>query len=435
MPTQRLVITAQSNGALPWTPDGVWANPFLPLLQAIIDPGTANGITCDFIAAPMDGGTAPASQGTLCSSTGVCIGFGAMTEAADGYMGTATSDTYIRPRQPAHPSFGPADWPTWPLTNRGEGMRLFLASRSAQVKAEAAAILHHHWEWDGNGSFDANAAWVAGDLRVLEFGLRREYAMVRQELGRTPAETPVFFVCPGPLSNRAQGENGTIRVEGYQYLRRVYERLAGDPAFNARVLDASFMDSDWDREWLVDQTGGQYGPHGNISDYRQMARRIAYELGNLLGPVWNPAGWTARTRGPAAGPRAYHAQWIDPTTIDVWIAHDGSTDIVLVGTSTVGWHVTYDGQAVTVASVVRQAPNVLRLTLAASFRCAELLRVGFATTGLRVRMANKVLDNRLAVDGGRLVPASITGADRIEGHLQRNLVPLRVARTAPSPVL
>jgi len=278
---------------------------------------------------------------------------------------------------------------------------------------------------------------VLGRRRPARPGIRAAAAIrdVRGELGRSAAETPIFFACPGPLSNRAQGEEGSIPIAGYQYLRRVYERLAADTSFNARVLDASFMDSDWDREWLVDQTGGQYGPHGNITDYRQMVRRVAYEVGNLLGPAWNPTGWAGLTRSPASGPRAYHAQWIDATTVDAWIAHDGGTDMALAGTATVGWHVTYDGQAIAVSGVSVAAPNRLRLTLASSCRCAEQLRIGFATLGRRVRLANKTTDNRTLVDSGRLVPAALSGAQRIDGQLQRNIFMLPVVRTAPRAVL
>lgn len=405
MPNFRIWAYGQSN--MVWlnntTPGSPINDIMLPSLRQLVDPtGTEATLSVQYDL-----------TGTCFAGTGSGFTNASMPLQADGTYGTASSACLVRPRAPSDPLF--TNWANWPLTSIADARITYATNLAAAIKAEVSCILAMHSEYDTRGY--AVNGWAQNDSRVVEFAWRRMIGALRAALGKTPAQLPVLATIAVPYT---PGSN-----DGFDTTTRAILALAGDAAFNLRIICEQTMDMTWDR----DGPAGAYTWHANNDDLALLARRIARGVAREMGPVWAPNGF--RTR-PSIGPVAYWVQRVDDTSVDVWVRHDGGNALSLPATPGLGWQVRYNGRAVAVTGAVLQPDNRrIRLTLAEPCRSHRLLSIAYGWGNTRLLPGGGIYDNAASFDA-KAIAAGVTGADRINDALRRTRTRLAVQTTAPT---
>jgi hypothetical protein len=369
----------------------------LPMVREIIDPTQAEATLGRIYT---EGG---ADNGKpMFTGTGMAFDNNPVTIAGDNYAGTAAMESFVRWAAPLDTARF-LDWPNYPLTDRGSAITTYLAALSAPAKAAAAWIYYQHSEYDSQG-FSLNGGIVLRDHRVLEFSARRFIGAFRTALGKTAAQLPCLFSVPIPFSN---GTN-----DGMNMCMRAFEALVADRAFNARFVVRQAMDCDWNGDGGA---LGEYQSHGSNADIHLLARRSALGIANVMGPSLAPTNNTLRAW---RGPRIVHAQWVNTQLVRVWIEHDGGADLTLPATATAGWRVEYAGAPVAVTDVTRHSARSLDLALATACPIAAATRVFYNWGNARTMQGGAVYDDQDTWDA-KVLPAAITGANRIKGALNR----------------
>lgn len=378
----------------------------VPILQAMLDPAQADTTVATFYI----------NEGTAIGGIGLCFDSSpALTLAGDNFYGAAGSECFVRPSAPGLPTWD--DWTAWPITTAGANLVAAYSGASAPDKAAIQAINWFQTEYDAAG-YGVNG-WADNNPEIWEKAARRLVTAVRAAVGKSAAALPVLFATPFPFSPATN--SGTEAVYAAQ------QRLVDDAAFNAARWGGNLMDMVWDRN---DGSGGNDGVlrfHPNQGDQTLVSRRAGYAQARILGPAWAPGVYR-----PAAGrgPRPVYAQWVDGTTIDVFVEHDCGNDLALPASPAAGWRVTYGNLAVTVSSVAKQDGRRLRLTLASSCPIAAAIRVFYSWGAARIiptpaatgtQGTGAVYDNASTWDA-KAIPAGLTGADRLNFPLHRTPV-------------
>jgi hypothetical protein len=406
MPTFRIWQHGQSN--MIWlnntTPGSPVDEILIPTLQQLVDPLQTEATLARYY-----------DQANTCFNGGIGMVLdSSQAIAADGYAGTAGSNTLVRAAPPSDSVKFP-DWASWPLTTRGTNGIAFASAVAAATKAEISCILAFHSEYDTRGW--ATNGWTANDPRIVEYGWRRYMGALRAALGKTAANCPIMSPVPIPYT---VGSN-----EGFNNVAEAFHRLAADPSFNMRIITWQTMDCTWDR----DGPAGSYTWHASNADLALLARRLARGIAREMGPVWAPNGFRSR---PCLGPRAWWAQAIDATTIDVWVKHDGGAALTLPATPGLGWNVTYNGRAVSVSGAAVQADNRrIRLTLAEACPSWRLLRVAYGWNNTRLDVGGGIYDDAATFDP-KAIAAGVTGPNRINDALHRSRTRIAVQPGAPT---
>jgi len=199
---------------------------------------------------------------------------------------------------------------------------------------DATAIVWMHSEYDSRNPDLSATDWAAA--------VRSDAAMVRQALGR---EAPYLFVAAHPYGD------GTDT--GHQAIRAGMERLAADPAFDARIaarapdIDASLDDLDGNPSTI------EYGfAHITPGDAQLIAARIARSVAEEWAAHAKPGSPVAAAGGDIAneGPRVTQAMPLDATRLQVDVAHDAATGfqpLNAVAATGLGWSLrTPDGRRI-----------------------------------------------------------------------------------------
>lgn len=389
------------------TPGSPTNDTMLPLLRQLIDPTGAEaslGVQYDL-------------TGTAFSGIGVAFSNATATAGADFYYGVAADAQLTRPAAPADTARF-QDWANWPLTSSGASRIAYAQALPAATKAEIAAIMFMHSEYDSNG-YKSNS-WAAGDPRVVEFSQRRMIGALRAALGKTAADLPVLAAIAIPYSPSPG--------DGVDLVNRAIRTLAADPAFNLQIVVEQTMDMTWDR----DGPAGSYTWHAGNDDLALLCRRFARGIARAMGPKWAPNSFRSR---PDIGPCAIWAQRVDDSTVDVWVKHDGGNALTLPATPALGWAAQYNGRAVAVTGAAVQADQRrIRLTLASPCPAFPLLSVSYGWGNVRLLPGGGVYDNSASFDP-KATAAAVTGADRINGALRRTPTRLAVQASAPPSTL
>jgi len=363
----------------------------LPMMKAIVDPTEAEAtLTRQW----ENIGGLPLFTGTGCAfdNTPAAIG-------GDNYAGAASTwEAFVRPAAPLDTARF-LDWATWPLSDRGNDVVNYATGLSAGIKAQQSYIFCQHSEYDSQGWLNS---WSMRDYRILEFAHRRFIGAVRAALGKTAATLPALYSVPIPFGS---GSN-----EGFNLCMRAFEALVADRSFNARFAVRQTMDCDWDSD-----LPGTYTSHGTDADIALLARRSALGIANAMGPTWSP---TNNKLSAWRGPRIVHVQWINSTTLDVSIEHDGGSDLTLPATPAAGWRVEYGGATVAISSVTKTNKRTLRIALAGACAKPQAIRVFYNWGNSRTFPGGAFYDDQATWDA-KALPAAIAGADRIAGALNR----------------
>lgn len=385
------------------TPGSPINDTMLPALRQLVDPaGTEATLSVQYDL-----------NGTCFSGTGSGLTNAAMPLQADGTYGTASSVCLVRPRAPSDPQF--TDWANWPLTNLANARITYANGLSAAIKAEVSCILAMHSEYDTRGY--AVNGWAQNDSRVVEFAWRRMIGALRAALGKTPAQLPLLATIAVPYTPGSD--------DGFDATTRAILALAGDAAFNLRIICEQTMDMTWDR----DGPAGAYTWHANNDDLTLLARRIARGIAREMGPAWAPNGFRSR---PSVGPVAYWVQRVDDASVDVWVRHDGGNTLRLSATPTLGWQARYNGRPVAVSAAAVQPDNRrIRLTLAEPCPSHRLLTVAYGWGNTRLLPGGGIYDDAAGFDA-KAIAAGISGAERIDDALRRTRTRLAVHTTAPT---
>lgn len=379
----------------------------IPILQALIDPAQSDTTASTFYV----------NEGTAIGGIGVVFDSGmALTLAGDNYYGTASGDYFVRCSSPNLPTWD--DWTTWPLTNRGNDLVAAYSGATAPDKAAIQAINWFQNEYDAAG-YPLNYTWAGNNPEIWEKAARRLVTAVRAAVGKTAAQLPVLFASPFPYSPATA--NGTEAIYAAQ------QNLLNDGSFNARRWGGNIMDCVWDRNDGSGGNDGQLRFHPNQGDQILVSRRAGYAQARFLGPVWTP-GTNIIYAG--RGPRPTYAQYVNSTTVDVFIEHDGGTDITMPPQPTAAWWVTYAGATQTVSSAARMDAQRVRLVLSAACTYPSAMRVFYTYGAARIiptpavtgsQGSGAIYDNASSQDS-RVIPAALAGAARLVFPLHRTPV-------------
>lgn len=379
----------------------------IPVLQTLVDPAQADTVASTFYI----------NEGTAIGGIGVVFDSGmALTLAGDNYYGTASGDYFVRCSSPNLPTWD--DWTTWPLTNRGNDLVAAYSGASAPDKTAIQAINWFQNEYDAAG-YPLNYTWAGVNPEIWAKGVMRLVTAVRAAVGKTAAQLPVLFATPFPYSPATNA--GTEAIYNAQQI------LLNTGGFNARRWGGNLMDCVWDRNDGFGGNNGNLQFHPNQGDQILVSRRAGYAQARLLGPVWTP---TTNIIYAGRGPRATYAQYINSTTFDVFIEHDGGTDISLPTQPTMGWRVTYAGAVLTVSSVTRMDAQRVRLVVNTACPYPSGVRVFYTFGAGRIiptpaitgsQGSGAIYDNASA-QSSRIIPAALTGPARLNFPLHRTPV-------------
>jgi hypothetical protein len=237
---------------------------------------------------------------------------------------------------------------TWSLGSDGLGVQSFLAAQISDDLAECGAIV---WLWSETDSYRAYS-----EKTLFKAAAQRFIALERAMLpGATAANLPLIWWNAIPYGN----------TDGVQMHREVVGELAADPTQGVVIGNPMTADStgrDGDRQ------------HRSQSDNRHFAQLAAPIVARALLACGRGDTITSIPSGiPAVGgPHITHAYRLDNSTIELTVAHDAGTDLLVANLATNGQgFLVMDGGSVAspgtlrpVTACTRVDATHLRLTLA-----------------------------------------------------------------------
>jgi hypothetical protein len=396
-----------------------------PIIQQLLDPTTGITIPGNQFAI----GTIGSVLGTAIGGIGIISrnssGSPLLALQGDGYHGVVGGEHWVRPAPPSNPTLFD-DWPTWPLTNAGLNVRDYVAGLTTPQKADLKGIGVLLNEFDVTG-YPLQRSWIEDDPRVWAYGCMRMATEIRTQAGKTAAQMPLSIMAPIPYSS---GNN-----QAYEIVHQAMMIVARDARMHARVVIGNCMDVVLDRNDGVGGDDGAYRFHLNGADQVYLARKLAYaEARTPMARQWNPNALNHAGHGP----EIVWARWIDSTTLDVFVCHDGGANLTLPATATRGWRVEYAGREVAVSGATVPDGRRVRLTLATACPVPEMARVNYGWGSSRLieggtgsHGTGGIYDDASTWDA-KAIPAALTGADRVNMILRKTPYGgLRAATGAP----
>jgi hypothetical protein len=314
------------------------------------------------------------SNAVLLMEAGGWAGAGALTAEVERLLGfDGVNDrvnlVYDRFEEDRGTAFGGTaligDWLTpagagWSLAGRGAALLDAARSLPAAQRDDPTAVLWLHSEYDSANRDLTADQWVS----AVQF----DAAMLRGALGQGAATVPYLFVSAMPYY-------GTD--EGHQAIRLGMERLAADPAFNARIA-ARMLDIDADGD-----ADGEYGGgHIDAADAMQTALRAARSVAEAFAPYANPGSPLALAGGNIAddGPMAVAATPVGAASLIIDLRHDGATRLAPLDADAargVGWEVIGPaGRVEGVAARIEDA-DTLTVTFSGPLPAGGVLHYGY----------------------------------------------------------
>jgi hypothetical protein len=325
----------------------------------------------------------------------------------------------------------PANYASWPLTTIGNLYSTYHSGLSAGDKAKIVGIVCAHNEYDSDTTRNTGTLSVP----LIAAGFRRFIEIARTGIGKTAAQCPAFGVGPLPF---APGAAQPSRDQGMDAIRQAYRQLAGEVGLNFHHIDQSW----WGTEWDLDAPGA-YGSHGDGDDHRLVTSYMARGLARVLGPILAPSGYGNR-RYSALGPQIVWTEYVNGTTLDAWVHHDGGTTLALGANANTTaalnqWQVKANGidivpTAVAIPATGPGAGRRVRLTMPAMPPAQAVgLQFNYGNKGVSSR-AGAVVDNSDTHQSALnlVLPTALTGSDRVPMPIRPMLDRMR-ARIGPPP--
>jgi hypothetical protein len=330
----------------------------------------------------------------------------------------------------------PANAASWPLTATiGQlGRDYVTTTLDSTARSETDLIIYFWWEYDSRANGDGAATAAILDAAINEYVGTR----LRADYGKTAAQLPVLLVGPS-LYN-------VSTFAGQDLVTDAFNLLAARSGRNFTRFPCLTRDTWWGRDTSADGglTGTDYTAHATDADLDVLMRRLARFIAQHYGPGW---GLTPRYSG--RGPAIQWVEYVNPTTLDVWVQHDGGNDLVLGANagSAQGlqlWNVLVSGArvvptAISIPATGAGAGRRVRLTMptmpgakAVRLKYGHYIRdfEGSGAMYQRGGLDGAVLDNSdtWQASVSLILPAAFTGSNRVPMPVreQRDYIQARV---------
>jgi len=295
-----------------------------------------------------------ASSGALYAEVSRLLGFDGVNDrinlvydrfdpdSATAAGGTALIGDWLKPVN--------GDWRQgWTLAQHGQAIVNEAAQLPAAQRDDPTAVLWLHSEADSTRRDLTPEEWISA--------VRFDAAQLRAALGQGAETTPYMFVSAMPYW-------GT--EEGHQAIRQGMERLAADPAFNARIaartLDTDVNADDTDGNWTTMNYGTS---HLGDADVLQTVARAARSIAETFAAYAKPGSPVALAGGNIAddGPQVIRATPAGEATLRLDVAHDAAGGFLPLdpqAAAGIGWYVAAPSGAVRgVAAAIEDADTLL----------------------------------------------------------------------------
>ena len=295
-----------------------------------------------------------AGAGTLVREVQRLLGFDGVTDKVNlvygrsdwdsgtAFGGTALVGDWLRARN--------GDWRQgWQVAGREQALLDEVGRLPAAQHDDPTAVLWLHSESDSARADLTPEEWMSA--------VRFDAAQLRAAFGQDAAALPYMFISAMPYWGTDQG---------HQAIRQGMERLAADPAFNARIA-ARMQDTDLTTD-DQDGNGGtvEYGGgHIDGGDAVQTASRAARALAEAFAAYAKPGSPVALAGGDIAdqGPQVIRAAPAGANRLRLDVAHDQATGFQALdpdAAAGLGWSV-HGGTATVrgVAAAIEDADTLL----------------------------------------------------------------------------